>query len=273
MLIVQYLFYGLVLGLSQLLPVSSLAHSRLYSMFSGTQESALLSLCAHVGILAALLVHYAPKLKRMRQEMQIAGSRKHRRFRQPDVSAVADSRMLGICWIPFIAAILLSSILSSWFDSLLSMALMLLVNGALLYSLQFYPEGNRSSREMSPADGLLFGLCGLAAFIPGLSRMAITIMIGQRRGVQRGYLTDLALMLAIPFTICLIALDVFGLFAGISLSLLGILGLILCAAAAFGAAYGAISLMQYLAVRIGFHGFAFYSLGTGFLCFILYLMI
>ena len=120
---------------------------------------------------------------------------------------------------------------------------------------------------------LMLGLCGIAAFIPGLSRMTATLLIGQRRGVERGYLTDMALLLAIPFTVGLIVLDVIGLFAGFSLSLMGIIGMILCAGAAFGGAYGAVSLMQYLAVRIGFHGFAFYSLGTGFVCFILYLMI
>jgi undecaprenyl pyrophosphate phosphatase UppP len=153
------------------------------------------------------------------------------------------------------------------------LALLLLFNGALLYSLQFQPEGNRSSREMSPADGLLLGLCGIAALIPGLSRMTATLTIGQRRGIERGYLTDMALLLAIPFTIILIVMDVIGLFAGFSITWIGIIGMILSAGAAFGGAYGAVSLMQYLAVRIGFHGFAFYSLGTGFLCFILYLMI
>ena len=273
LLIIQYLFYGLVLGLSQLLPVSSVAHGKLYCMFSGTKESALLSLFAHVGIFSALLVHYAPQLKRMRQEMQIANSRKHRRFRQPDVAVVADSRIMGMSWVPFAAAMVLSGIISSYFDNLLRMALMLLVNGALLYSLQFHPEGNRSSRDMSPADGLLLGLCGFAALIPGLSRMTLSLVIGQRRGAERGYLTDMALLLAIPFTIGLMVLDVVGLFGGLTISLMGIIGMILCAGAAFGGTYGAVSLMQYLAVRIGFHGFSFYSLGAGFLCFILYLMI
>ena len=273
MLILQYAFYGLVLGLSQILPVSSLAHSKLYCMFSGTQETALLSLFAHAGVLAALILHYSGKLKHMRQEMQIANSKKHRRLRQPDLAAVADSRILSVCWIPFAVAMLLSKFVSSYFDGLLPMALLLLLNGSLLYSLQFHPEGNRSSRDMSPADGLLFGLCGIAAFIPGLSRMTATLLIGQRRGIERGYLTDMALLLAIPFTIGLMVLDMIGCFGGLSLSLAGIIGMILGAGAAFGGTYGAVSIMQYLAVRIGFHGFAFYSLGTGFLCFILYLMI
>lgn len=273
MLILQYLLYGLVLGLSQILPVSSLAHSRLYCMFSGTAETPLLMLFAHIGILVALIVHFAKQLKHMRQEMKIANSRKHRRFRQPDLAAVADSKILSMCFIPFAGAMAVSGLISSYFTGLLSMALLLLLNGAMLYSLQFHPEGNRGSRDMSPADGLLLGLCGIAAFIPGLSRMTATLLIGQRRGVERGYLTDMALLLAIPFTVGLIVLDVIGLFAGFSLSLMGIIGMILCAGAAFGGAYGAVSLMQYLAVRIGFHGFAFYSLGTGFVCFILYLMI
>ena len=148
MLIIQYLFYGLVLGLSQLLPVSSLAHGKLYCMFSGTKETALLSLFAHIGIFAALLVHFAPQLKRMRQEMQIANSRKHRRFRQPDVAVIADSRIMGMSWVPFAAAMVLSGIISSYFDSLLRLALKLLLNGALLYRLQFHPSPQSSFSEL-----------------------------------------------------------------------------------------------------------------------------
>ena len=273
LVIVQYMLYGLILGLSHILPVSSLAHLKLYCMFSGTEDSALLSLFSHIGILAALIVVFASKLKRMRQEMQIASSQKHRRLRQPDLCAVADSRILSVCWIPFAVAMVLSRFLSSYFDGLLPLALLLLLNGSLLYSLQFRAEGNRSSRDMSPADGLLFGLCGLLAFVPGLSRITATLLMGQRRGIERGYLTDMVLLLAIPFTVGLMILDVIGLFGGVSWSWLSLIGLILCAGAAFGAAYGAVALMQYLSVRIGFHCFAFYSLGTGFLCFILYLMI
>jgi undecaprenyl pyrophosphate phosphatase UppP len=273
LLILQYLLYGLVMGLSQILPVSSLAHSRLYCMLTGIEETPLLALFSHVGILAALLFHFAPQLKRIRQEMQIASSKKHRRLRQPDLAAVSDGRIFSMSWIPFAAAMVLSGFISDYFKGLLPLALLLLFNGALLYSLQFQPEGNRSSREMSPADGLLLGLCGIAALIPGLSRMTATLTIGQRRGIERGYLTDMALLLAIPFTIILVVMDVIGLFAGFSITWIGIIGMILSAGAAFGGAYGAVSLMQYLAVRIGFHGFAFYSLGTGFLCFILYLMI
>lgn len=273
LLILQYLFYGLIMGLSQILPVSSLAHSKLYCMLSGMKETPLLSFMIHAGILAALIVHFFGQIKRMRQELKIASSKKHRRFRQPDMNVVADSRILSMCWIPFAAAFVLSRFLSAYFSGLLAMALLLLCNGALLYSLQFHPESNRSSRDLSPIDGLLMGLCGFAAFIPGLSRVTATLLIGQRRGIERGYLTDMALLLAIPFTIGFMVMDVIGCFGGFSLSLTGFIGMILGAAAAFGGAYGAVSLMQYLAVRIGFHGFAFYGLGTGFLCFILYLMI
>lgn len=273
MLILQNLFYGLVMGISQILPVSQLAHSKLYCMFTGMDETPLLSLLAHIGILSAVIVHFARQLKHMRQEMQIANAKKHRRLRQPDLNAVADSKILGIVWIPFGISMVLSSLISSQFTSLLSMAFALLLNGALLYSLQFVPDGNRSSRDMSPADGLLLGLCGLASFVPGLSRMTATLFIGQRRGTEQGYLTDMALLLAIPFTVGLLILDAIGLFGGLRLSLAGIAGALLCGGAAFGGAYGAVALMQFFAVRIGFHFFAYYSLGAGFLCFILYLMI
>ena len=272
--ILEKMLYGLLIGLSQILPVSSLAHSRIYGILSGMEEEPLWSLLAHIGILAALLVHYSKRLRHMQREMQIAGAKKHRRLRQPDMAAVSDYRVILTACIPMIAALVFGPIVTPYVDSLWAMALLLIVNGAMLYASQFLPDGNRQSLAMSPADGFLFGLSSIAAFVPGLSRIGCKLFWGQRRGVDRAYMTDLVLLMTIPWVIGLLVLDIIALFGGgITLSLVALVSALLCGGAAFGGAYGAAAFMQYLAVRIGFHAFAYYSWGAGFVCFILYLMI
>lgn len=272
--ILEKTIYGLLMGLSHLFPVSALAHGRIYSMLTGMEESSLWSLCTHLGILVALFVLLHGKIRHMQREIQIAGAKRHRRLRQPDMAAVSDYRLLLTGCVPMIAALIFGGAVTAYLERLWIIALLLVLNGMMLYILQFRPEGTRGSLSMSPFDGLLLGLCSFAAFVPGLSRISCFMMLGQRRGIDRSYLTDLALLMSIPWVLGLIVLDLVGLFSGgLVLSLITVISALLCSAAAFGGAYGAAALMQYLAVRIGFHSFAFYSCGIGFVCFILYLMI
>lgn len=272
--ILEKMFYGLILGLSELLPVSSLAHRRIFTMLTGMEEGPVWLLMAHIGVLAALLVHYSRQLRHMQREMQIAGAKKHRRLRQPDMAAVSDSRIILTACVPFAAALIFGRLIPGYVRELWVMALLLLVNGLILYLPQYSPDGIRGSVSMSPADGFLFGLCGIASYVPGLSRVAAVLFAANRRSVERAYSLELALLMSIPWIAGLLVLDVIGLFsAAFSISLLNLLGAVLCGSAAFGGAYGAVALLRYLAVRIGFHGFAYYSWGVGFACFILYLMI
>lgn len=271
--ILKNIFFGLVSGLSGFLPVSASAHENLYCMMTGMEKNALLMLCVHAGALLALIVQYFRQLKHMQREMRIAGAKKHKRMRQPDLSAVADVRMIMTAAIPIIVGILFGTRLSDEFGKLWIMSILLIMNGVLLYALQFTPAGQKDSRSMSPLDGVLYGICKALSVLPGISGIVCVMLAGRSRGGERGYMLDFAMLLMIPWLIGCIALDLIGIVAVSSFSLLILIGAVLSAAAAFAGAYGAIALMRYLAVRIDFHGFAYYSWGAGLVCLILYLMI
>ena len=54
MSILKSIFFGLVMGLTRILPVSAGAHQQVLFRLFGVTQGALLSLLCHVGILAAL---------------------------------------------------------------------------------------------------------------------------------------------------------------------------------------------------------------------------
>ncbi len=271
--ILNGILFGLISGFSEFLPISAVAHRKLFVLFSGMEGQGLAVLLAHAGSLLAVLIFYRRQLKHMRQEMRIAGSSRKRRLRNPDMAAVSDGRMILTACIPICLGLIASRRLDALGDSLWILAPMLAVNGILLYIPQFSESGNKTATSMRPVDGIVYGICSALSCIPCLSGTGCMLLAGHNRGNDRAYMLDLCMFFMIPWLVGSIVLDFFALFAGFSISLTLMIGAILGAAAAFGGAYAGIALLRYLAVRIGFHGFAYYSWGTGFVCLLLYLMI
>ncbi len=271
----KYLVLGLVMGLSEMLPVSATANENLLKMLLGLEEgSALIGLLIRLACLAALFARCAPKMLRIYRQLTIARLPQRRRKRMTDPRAVADGRLLTGALLPMLAVTLLCRVYADRFQGLLPLAGFLVLTGILVYIPQHFPGGNRQSRGMSGLDSLLLGIASGVGSLPGMSAMGAMLCVGLLRGCDREYILDMALMLSIPMLAVLVVLDLLALvmagFAGVTLVLV-LMGL-LAAAAAFASCYGAVAILRYLAVRVGFSGFSFYSWGIAMLSFILYLM-
>ncbi len=271
--ILNGILFGLISGLSEFLPISAAAHRKLFAMAAGMDNTATAVLLAHAGSLLALLIFYRQQLKHMRREMRIAGSSRKRKLRNPDLAAVSTVRVVLTATVPMVLGLLASKRLQEAAAPLWATAALLICNGILLYIPQFTASGNKNSLSMRPLDGVLYGFCSALSSVPGISSVACTLLTGHRRGLERAYIVDLSMFLMIPWLLGSLVLDLLALFTVSSFSFLAMVCAILGAAAAFAGSYGAIALLRYLAVRIGFHGFAYYSWGAGFVCLILYLMI
>ena len=271
--IISGLIYGLISGFSELFPVSASAHSILFTMFSGFAIPQLWRLMSHAGALLALLFFYRHQLKHMQREMHIASQKKHRRMRHPDMAAVSDGKMMMSASLPMVLGLIAATQLSFLGQKLWLMAALLIINGILLYVPQHLQLGTKRSLSMGPADSLIFGLCNALSCLPGISGISCVLLAGCRRGTENSYILDMAMLMMVPWLLGSMVFDLLAMIGATQFSLLILIGAVLCAAAAFGAAYAAVGLLRYLAVRIGFHCFAYYSWGAGFVCLILYLMI
>lgn len=267
------LILGLITGAAEFLPVSAPAHRRIFQSVLGLQDSSAVELMIHLGCLFALIVLQWQQLRHIRREMRIASAGKRRHFRQPDVQAVADGKVFLTACVPMVLVLMAGSRLSDWTqERLWLLALLLLCNGFALYLTRFLQPGTRSSWDMSAVDAVLLGLCNITAFLPGLSRIGSCMLAAQLRKCDREYALSISLLLSIGWLLGFLVLDLVGVIAA-PCALFVWLCAIISGIAAFGGAYGAILLIRYLSVRLGYHGFCYYSWGLGFACFIFYLLI
>lgn len=269
------LFFGLIAGFSEFLPVSAEAHRVLFQRLTGAgTETGGFSLICHISILLALLLSCRPQMERIRREQRIASVPKRRRKRQPDPRVLLDVRVLKTAGVPMILSFAACLFLERQGERLWLLAIIMAVNGVVLYLPRVRRSGNKDSQTMSALDSVLFGFGSALAVIPGLSRLGCGMSALQLRGVDRQYAFELTLLLAVPALAVLIGLDIYAVItAAAVLSFQFILHYILAAVAAFAGAYLAITLMRFLAVNTGFSGFSYYCWGVALFTLFLYLMI
>ena len=270
----QSLLYGFLAGATEFLPVSSEAHRDLLGLMYGLEVSPLVDLLVHIGVLAALILSCIPQLTKFRRERAILAVHPKQRKRQPDTQTLSNMRILRTAMIPMLLGFIAWPFTHSFTQSLWLSALMLAINGIVLYITPFVSQGNKDASTTSGLDGLLMGLGAAFAMLPGISRIAGFTTVGIMRGCERSYALDLVLVLCIPALIVLTLFDIYLLIvSGIAITAAWALSAVLAMVIAAPTAYLCIIFLRFLSVKVGFSGFAYYSWGAAILIFILYLTI
>ena len=269
------LIYGLVSGLAEILPVSAQAHRfLLLKLFGGSAEPELMRLLSDLGILAALYYACQNHIIRIIRAKRLSRVPKRRRKRPLDTRSLMDLSLLKTMAIPVILVFFLYGKIRNAGGSMILIAVLLFVNGVILYAPQFFPGGNRDSRNMSRVHGLLIGLGGAAAVVPGISGMAASNSVSSVCGVDRGYGLNMTLMLHMLVTAGFIVYDFMGLVSvGLdNASFVSVLICFLSALASFGAATAGIKILRLIAAEIGYSVFAYYCWGVALFTFIMNLV-
>lgn len=268
------LVYGAVGGFFEFLPVPPGAQQSLLLKLCGAADHGWLRLPVYIGCLLAVFLTYYSRLAKIQREKRIAAIAVRKRKRQPDMISLMESRLLRTAMIPLLISIVLVPLLSQYFRRMWVLAIILCVNGAAILFPQYVSGSNKDARSLSPLDAFLIGLSAFVGVIPGLSRMTGMIACAKMRGCDQQYALDFTYMLLIPALALMCIAEVVvmvtggtGAFSGWMI-LFGILALVSSTAAAMAG----IHLMRFLAVKIGFSGFAYYSIGLGMFTFILYLI-
>ena len=270
----ESLFYGLISGFTEFLPISSDGHRILFLEIIGSADSVALRLASRFGAFLALVFLCAPMIAKLNRERKIASITEKRRKRQPDMRSVMDLRVLKAAVIPVIACTVLYPLVCAHATKFLLLAALLFANGCIIYFPQFYPHANKDGLSLTSADSVLIGLgAGIGTF-PGLSSVAVAASVGSVRGADRRYILDIIFLLCIPAMLILIILDFFAVLgAAASLTFIALLCCVSAMLMSFIGAYFGICMMRFIAVRVGYSGFSYYSWGLALLTFILYLTI
>jgi undecaprenyl-diphosphatase len=210
----QAIVLGLLQGITELFPVSSLGHTVLLPKLLGwdavvsaqsAPESFFLAFLVglHVATALALLVFYR------RRWIAIVGatlsSVAHRRIETRDARL---GWLLAVGTIPAgLTGVLLEHALRVLFATPLVAAVLLLANGGILLLGERVRRRSASNRAESPLagpsaltfpDALAIGIAQTAALLPGISRSGITIVAGLLRGLDLADAADFAYLLATP---------------------------------------------------------------------------
>ncbi len=271
----EHLIYGLVSGLTEIFPVSARAHSAIMLKVLGADRiSGLPVLLIHVAVLAAIYYSSRPQLVKMSRAKRLARIPKKRRKRPLDLCSLMDSRFLLTMMLPVILVDLLYRNISEISFSLLAVAVLLFVNGVVLYVPQFFPGSNKDARSLSRLEGVVMGIGGGLSVVPGLSGLGAAVSVGSICGIERSYALNMSLLMNMAYLVGMIVYDIIGLIRyGFGLlTFQWFIVYILTAALAFVGAMLAIRIMRALASNRGYHFFSYYCWGIALFTFILNLM-
>ena len=269
------LFYGFIAGIADILPVSAQAHKvMLLKFFGAKQGSDLLEFLIHVAVFAALYYGSQSHLIRMGRARALSRVPKKKRKRPLDVRSLMDWSMLKTMILPVILGMLLYPATQKIRSNLVIIALLLFLNGVLLYIPQFLPSSNKDSRTLSRVEGLLMGLGGAASVLPGISAVGSAVSIGSICGVEKGFCLNMAILMNLAVVAGFGVHDLIGLFQGglETLSVMLLLRYLLTAVAAFCGTTLGLRLMRHLSKERGYGLLGVYCWGLALFAFIINLM-
>ena len=272
----QSLLFGLISGLTDILPVSAQAHRMLMLKFFGVKSiTSLLALMMHLSVFAALYLSSRGQFVKMNRARALARVPKRKRKRPLDVKSMMDWSLIKTMLLPTILGLLLYQYARNMQTNLLTIAAFLFLNGVILYVPQFLPSSNKDSRTLSRLEGFAMG-CGCAvSILPGISTVGTVVSIGSVCGVERVYSLNMAFIIKMFLMAGLMVYDVLGIISGglEALSFAIILKYLVTALLSFGAAMGGIRLTRRLASEHGFGLFGVYCWGVALFIFILNLVV
>lgn len=200
MTILQTVVFALVQGITELFPISSVAHGVLtpyvfqWSLSPDFLKEHFLPFLVmlHLGTAIALLIFFGTEW------IQIIGSLFTR-----------DKTARKLLWIiiagTFPAAIIglvLESPLRHMFSNVTSAAAFLIVNGLILYwGEKLKGRGQKEIQDLSYGQAVIIGLFQALALIPGFSRSGATMTAGFWLGLKHGASARLSMLLATPIII------------------------------------------------------------------------
>lgn len=271
--LLQAIAYGLIAGLSEFLPISSLAHRRILQQLYGSSSVPILDIIIHISVLAALITACFPALNRMYREQRKLSSRRHRQNSQAGKGTL-ELRLLKTAAIPMCIGMLILLFIVGIELSLPAICLLLTANGLILLLADHIRHGNKDILLMSRLDSFFIGISGALSILPGISGVGVRMTAAEIAGADRQNAFHWSLLLCIPGLIIMGIASVLQIASyGIeSFSVLTAVYYMCAAISAYISAYLSIQLMRILVARSGVNGFAYYSWGAALFTFILYLI-
>lgn len=205
----QAVVSGLIQGITELFPVSSLGHSVLipawlggsWRAYSSSPQYLLIAIALHLASAIALFIVFAPRWVKILRSVLL--------WRKQEIGfRIFLLLLLGTLPVALIG-LLFNSFFQKNFESPTSAAIFLTINGLLLFGTERLTASRHSHTEglnedeaiasrVSPGQALVIGVGQSAALFAGISRFGITVSFGILRGLSRSIAADFAFLLSFP---------------------------------------------------------------------------
>ncbi len=192
----QALILGVVQGITEFLPISSIAHLRVVPALLGWPDpGAAFSAVIQLGTLAAVLVYFAADMRTMGRAV-LRGLADGRPWGKPEARLawfiLIGTIPIGVCGVAF-----KRYIMGEW-RSLYVISGSLIVLGILLWVAEKTATFRREVRHIGWVDSQLIGLAQALALIPGSSRSGTTMTAAIFLGLTREAAARFSFLLGIP---------------------------------------------------------------------------
>lgn len=179
------IFWGLIQGLTEFLPISSSGHLVLIPALLGQDGPDLAtSAVLHLGTLAAVIAYYRRDIAEILH------------FDRPGRRLLT---LIAIGTIPAaVGGLALRAVLEELNETPEAVAVALIATGVVLLSTMLVRVGDKTAADIGPFDAGVIGLAQATALIPGVSRSGMTIAAGLWRGLARVEAARFAFLLGIP---------------------------------------------------------------------------
>ena len=192
----KYIFYGIIQGLTEFIPVSSTAHLKIISLLLGIKDpGSSLSAIIQIGSIFAIFWYF----RKTYFTFKITNSRNI--FHSFISNKLYKSIFLGTIPIVFIGGIIklfLPGFSNSFFRSNLSIALVSILMSAIMLFADMSTNKLINLSNHKYRNSLYIGIAQALAIIPGVSRSGSTISMALLSGWERKDAAKFSFLLGIP---------------------------------------------------------------------------
>jgi len=255
----KYLFYGIIQGFTEFLPISSSAHLKVLSEFFGLQDpGSSLSAIVQIASVLALLIYFR---KDFRTINGISLVNNYLYKRKIFISILIGS--ISIVLLGGFIKFIIPQFYETYLRSNVLIGVISILTALLMYLSQLTKNKDITLENHSFLNSFLIGLSQSFAIIPGVSRSGITITMALLLGWQRVDAAKFSFLLGIPAISLAALVEIFSSIKGNQFISYGPLFVALISA--FITSYISIKfLIRYISLK-GLKAFIFYKLFFGIL--------
>lgn len=268
------IFYGIVQGLAEFLPVSSSGHLAIFQNIFGLDsidDMLLFNLILHLGTLLAVFIAYFKDIKLLvisfftMMKKIFTGKFKYKSLNEHEKFVI----LIVAATIPLVFAAFLSDKVAAVSEYTKVIGVLLIINAFILFVSDRISKGGKKIGDLMPRNALFIGLFQLLAIFPGISRSGMTITGGLVNGLKRNNAVKFSFIMSIPAILGASVFEISGAFDTVSTLDSGAwIGIAVGFITAFIAGLCAIVLLRYITKKNNFFVFSVYCAIVGLIALI-----